>query len=91
MKTFFQMHVKYQLKSRSENAPHIYSVGDSAYQDALHHEEQQHIIFSGETLSGKTTNFKHLIHHLLYLGLVSIIVYTINLVLALNFEIYCSM
>ncbi|XP_043467066.1 neither inactivation nor afterpotential protein C isoform X3 [Leptopilina heterotoma] len=61
-------HAKYQCKSRSDNAPHIYSVADSAYQDALHHEEIQHIIFSGESNSGKTTNMIHLIKHLMYLG-----------------------
>ncbi|XP_051158327.1 neither inactivation nor afterpotential protein C isoform X3 [Leptopilina boulardi] len=61
-------HAKYQCKSRSDNAPHIYSVADSAYQDVLHHEEIQHIIFSGESNSGKTTNMIHLIRHLMYLG-----------------------
>lgn len=65
------MDVKYHCKSRSDNAPHIYSVADSAYQDVLHHEEPQHILLAGETLSGKTTLFKHLVKHLGYLGLVS--------------------
>uniref|UniRef100_A0A1B6C2U7 Protein kinase domain-containing protein n=1 Tax=Clastoptera arizonana TaxID=38151 RepID=A0A1B6C2U7_9HEMI len=61
--------VKYHCKSRSDNAPHIYSVADSAYQDVLHHEEPQHILLAGETLSGKTSMFKHLVNHLSYLGL----------------------
>ncbi|XP_046675327.1 neither inactivation nor afterpotential protein C isoform X3 [Homalodisca vitripennis] len=60
---------KYFCKSRSDNAPHIFSVADSAYQDCFHHEEPQHIILSGETLSGKTTNLKHLLNHFNYLGL----------------------
>lgn len=63
-----QHHTKYQNKSRSDNTPHIYSVADSAYQDVLHHEEPQHILFAGESNSGKTTNMMHLIEHLMYLG-----------------------
>ncbi|XP_058802662.1 neither inactivation nor afterpotential protein C [Phymastichus coffea] len=61
-------HTKYQNKSRSDNAAHIYSVADSAYQDVLHHEEPQHILFAGESNSGKTTNMIHCITHLMYLG-----------------------
>ncbi|XP_076245850.1 STKc_myosinIII_N_like and MYSc_Myo21 domain-containing protein ninaC [Calliopsis andreniformis] len=61
-------HTKYQFKSRSDNAPHIYSVADSAYQDVLHNEAPQHILLSGESNSGKTTNMLHLIKHLMYLG-----------------------
>ncbi|XP_015118625.1 neither inactivation nor afterpotential protein C [Diachasma alloeum] len=61
-------HEKYNFKSRSENSPHIYSVADSAYQDVLHHEEPQHVLFAGESNSGKTTNALHLIKHLMYLG-----------------------
>ncbi|XP_033207351.1 neither inactivation nor afterpotential protein C isoform X2 [Belonocnema kinseyi] len=61
-------HAKYQCKSRSDNSPHIYSVADSAYQDVLHHEESQHVLFSGESNSGKTTNMLHLIRHLMFLG-----------------------
>lgn len=67
----FQYHSKYQWKSRSDNSPHIYAVADIAYQDMLHHHEPQNIIFSGETLSGKTTNYNHLLDHLLYLGKVN--------------------
>ncbi|XP_076750741.1 STKc_myosinIII_N_like and MYSc_Myo21 domain-containing protein ninaC isoform X1 [Xylocopa sonorina] len=61
-------HTKYQFKSRSDNAPHIYSVADSAYQDLLHNEETQNILFAGESNSGKTTNMLHLVQHLMYLG-----------------------
>ncbi|XP_046607249.1 neither inactivation nor afterpotential protein C isoform X1 [Neodiprion virginianus] len=61
-------HTKYQCKSRSDNAPHIYAVGDSAYQDVLHNEEGQHIIFAGESYSGKTRNMMHVVRHLMYLG-----------------------
>ncbi|XP_046822290.1 neither inactivation nor afterpotential protein C isoform X2 [Vespa crabro] len=63
-----QDHTKYQCKSRSDNAPHIYSIADSAYQDVLHNEEPQHILFAGESNSGKTTNMLHAIEHLMFLG-----------------------
>ncbi|XP_023311142.1 neither inactivation nor afterpotential protein C [Anoplophora glabripennis] len=63
-----EFHEKYYFKSRSENAPHIYSVGDTAYQNALHHVIPQQVIFIGESASGKTTNYLHLLDHLLYLG-----------------------
>ncbi|CAH0394342.1 unnamed protein product [Bemisia tabaci] len=61
-------HYKYQAKARSDNAPHIFSVVDSAYQDLFHHNEAQHILIAGETLSGKTTTMKHALKHLLFLG-----------------------
>lgn len=63
-----EFHQKYNCKSRSENSPHIFTVADCAYQDMLHHKEPQHIVFSGESYSGKSTNVKHLIKHLCYLG-----------------------
>ncbi|XP_072378886.1 neither inactivation nor afterpotential protein C [Diabrotica undecimpunctata] len=63
-----EFHEKYQFKSRSDNAPHIYSVADTAYQNALHHKTAQQIVFLGETGSGKTSNYLHLIDHLFYLG-----------------------
>ena len=56
------------FKSRSDNAPHIFSVADSAYQDMLHHEEQQIILYSGETYSGKTTNMRLTFEHLVFMG-----------------------
>ncbi|PZC83270.1 hypothetical protein B5X24_HaOG208034 [Helicoverpa armigera] len=61
-------HKKYECKSRSDNEPHIFAVADSAYQDALHHNEPQHVVFSGECKSGKTTNMLHALSHLTYLG-----------------------
>lgn len=65
---FPQFHHKYNCKSRSDNAPHIFAVADSAYQDMLHHEEPQHILFAGESYSGKTTQLRHSIDHLCVLG-----------------------
>lgn len=66
--TFLQFHNRYMFKSRSDNSAHIFAVADSAYQDMLHHEEQQFIIFSGETYSGKTTNMRLSFEHLVLLG-----------------------
>ncbi|RVE54658.1 hypothetical protein evm_000779 [Chilo suppressalis] len=63
-----EYHKKYECKSRSDNEPHIFAVADSAYQDALHHNEPQHIVFSGESKSGKTTNMVHALTHLTHLG-----------------------
>ncbi|KAL1458693.1 hypothetical protein WDU94_008823 [Cyamophila willieti] len=61
-------HFKYKFKSRSDNAPHIFAVADSAYQDMMHHEEAQHIVLAGEILAGKTTSMRHLLKHLVFLG-----------------------
>ncbi|VVC25287.1 Hypothetical protein CINCED_3A022449 [Cinara cedri] len=61
-------HYRYQFKCRSDNAPHIFSVADAAYQDMLHHEQPQHILLAGETKSGKSFNYGKLIEHLLFLG-----------------------
>ncbi|XP_062548294.1 neither inactivation nor afterpotential protein C [Armigeres subalbatus] len=61
-------HTKYMCKSRSDNAPHIFAIADSAFQDMLHHEEPQHVIMSGESYSGKTTNVKYCMKHLAILG-----------------------
>ncbi|CAH1732571.1 neither inactivation nor afterpotential protein C isoform X3 [Aphis gossypii] len=61
-------HYRYQFKCRSDNAPHIFSVADAAYQDMLHHEQPQHILMAGETKSGKSLNYGRLIEHLVFLG-----------------------
>ena len=64
----FQNQSKYKCKSRSDNEPHIFSVADSAYQDMMHHEQPQNIVLGGETMSGKTTQFKCILKHLSFLG-----------------------
>lgn len=46
----------------------MYSVADAAYQHALHHKDVQQIVLFGETGSGKTSNYLHIIDHLLHLG-----------------------
>ncbi|CAG9567458.1 unnamed protein product [Danaus chrysippus] len=63
-----EYHKKYECKSRSDNEPHIFAVADSAYQNALHHNEPQYIIFSGESKSGKSTSMVHALSHLTFLG-----------------------
>ncbi|XP_074025631.1 STKc_myosinIII_N_like and MYSc_Myo21 domain-containing protein ninaC isoform X2 [Leptinotarsa decemlineata] len=63
-----EFHSKYHSKSRSDNAPHIYQIADTAYQNAQHHMTPQQIVLSGETGSGKTSNYLHLIDHLFFLG-----------------------
>ncbi|KAJ4441704.1 hypothetical protein ANN_11562 [Periplaneta americana] len=73
-----EVHAKYRFKARSDNAPHIFSVADKAYQDALHHEEPQYVLLAGETLAGKTTNMLHLLQHLLYLGQRNSIVFIVQ-------------
>jgi myosin-3 len=63
-----QFHNRYISKARSENAPHVFTIADSAYQNMLHHEEQQNIVFAGESYSGKTTNMRLCFDHLSILG-----------------------
>lgn len=70
-KIYFQYYCKYKFKSRSDNEPHIFAIADGAYQDMLHHDVPQHIVITGETMSGKTRQFNHIIKHLLFLGRVS--------------------
>ena len=63
-----QYHKKYKLKFQSDNPPHVYAVAERAYRDALHHNIAQNVLMCGETNSGKTTNFLHVVDHLMYLG-----------------------
>lgn len=46
----------------------MYSLADGAYQHAIHHKTVQQILLFGESGSGKTTNYFHIVDHLLYLG-----------------------
>ncbi|KAK4327242.1 hypothetical protein Pmani_002298 [Petrolisthes manimaculis] len=65
---FRQIKKQYSSKSRSQNEPHLFAVSDRAHQDMLHHKQHQTIILSGESGSGKTFNYHHLISHLCYIG-----------------------
>lgn len=62
------IHQKYMSKTWSDNPPHIFAVADRAHQYMMHHEDPQFICMSGETYSGKTTQFNHLIKHLCFIG-----------------------
>lgn len=62
------IHNKYISKTWSDNPPHIFAVADRAHQYAMHHEDPQYIVLSGETYSGKTTQFNHLVKHLCLIG-----------------------
>ncbi|XP_066138034.1 neither inactivation nor afterpotential protein C [Euwallacea fornicatus] len=63
-----EYHKKYVQKSRSDNPPHIYAIADTAYQNVLHHKIPQQIVLTGESASGKTTNYLHIIDHLFYIA-----------------------
>uniref|UniRef100_A0A5F9DGV7 Myosin motor domain-containing protein n=1 Tax=Oryctolagus cuniculus TaxID=9986 RepID=A0A5F9DGV7_RABIT len=52
----------YKGKRRSEAPPHIFAVADNAFQDMLQGENQS-ILFTGESGSGKTVNTKHVIQY----------------------------
>lgn len=62
------IHQKYMAKTWSDNPPHIFAVADRAHQYMMHHEDPQFIVLSGETYSGKTTQFNQLIKHLCFIG-----------------------
>lgn len=62
------LHLKYKFKSRIENDPHIYAMADAAFQNMLHHRQIQHILFNGESFSGKSFNVRKCIEHLCYLA-----------------------
>ncbi|XP_031220572.1 myosin-15 [Mastomys coucha] len=48
----------YKRKRRSEVPPHIFAVANRAFQDMLRSGENQSILFTGESGSGKTVNTK---------------------------------
>ncbi|XP_037004764.2 myosin-15 [Artibeus jamaicensis] len=53
----------YKGKRRSEGPPHIFGVANNAFQDMLHNQENQSVVFTGESGAGKTVNTKHLIQY----------------------------
>ncbi|XP_065571075.1 neither inactivation nor afterpotential protein C-like isoform X2 [Artemia franciscana] len=61
-------HMRYKSKARSDEAPHVLALADRAWQDMMHHKEQQNIVFTGETFSGKSYNFESTLEHLLFIG-----------------------
>uniref|UniRef100_A0A8C2VCK6 Myosin heavy chain 15 n=1 Tax=Chinchilla lanigera TaxID=34839 RepID=A0A8C2VCK6_CHILA len=53
----------YRGKRRSAAPPHIFAVADHAFQVMLHSRENQSILFTGESGSGKTVNTKHILQY----------------------------
>ncbi|OWK00502.1 hypothetical protein Celaphus_00019557, partial [Cervus elaphus hippelaphus] len=53
----------YKGRRRSDAPPHIFAVASNAFQDMLHSRENQSILFTGESGSGKTVNTKHVIQY----------------------------
>ncbi|XP_052014087.1 myosin-15 [Apodemus sylvaticus] len=53
----------YKRKRRSEAPPHIFAVANRAFQDMLRNGENQSILFTGESGSGKTVNTKLIIQY----------------------------
>lgn len=63
-----QHQMRYAGKSRSENPPHIFAVADAAHQALVHQKQNQAIVISGESGSGKTESANLLLKQLVYLG-----------------------
>ncbi|XP_058463872.1 myosin-IIIb-like isoform X1 [Malaya genurostris] len=59
---------KYAGKTRSDNPPHIFAVADAAHQALVHQKQNQAIVISGESGSGKTESANLLLKQLVYLG-----------------------
>jgi hypothetical protein len=59
---------RYRSSIKSEQAPHIYALADFTYQAMLHDLENQYIVISGESGSGKTQSANFLVKQLTYLG-----------------------
>ncbi|XP_004644026.1 myosin-15 [Octodon degus] len=53
----------YRGKRRSEAPPHVFAVADNAFQVMLHNRENQSILLTGESGSGKTVNTKYIIQY----------------------------
>ncbi|GAB1300318.1 Myosin, heavy chain 15 [Apodemus speciosus] len=61
----------YKRKRRSEVPPHIFAVANRAFQDMLRNGENQSILFTGESGSGKTVNTKLIIQYFATVAAVS--------------------
>ena len=60
--------VRYRASIKSEQPPHIYALADLTYQAMLHDLENQYIVISGESGSGKTQSANFLVKQLTFLG-----------------------
>ncbi|XP_028966557.1 myosin-IIIb [Galendromus occidentalis] len=59
---------RYRNKSRADNPPHIFAVGDSAFHAMLHQRRNQVIVVSGESGAGKTESANFLLRQMVALG-----------------------
>ena len=59
---------RYCGKARSDNPPHIFAVADAAHQALIHQKQNQAIVISGESGSGKTESANLLLKQLVFLG-----------------------
>lgn len=59
---------RYANCARSENPPHIFAVADAAHQALVHQKQNQAIVISGESGSGKTESANLLLKQLVFLG-----------------------
>ncbi|CRL04515.1 CLUMA_CG017591, isoform A [Clunio marinus] len=55
-------------KSRADNSPHIFAVADTCHQTLIHQKQNQAIVISGESGSGKTESANLLLKQLVFLG-----------------------
>lgn len=69
----FQIAAQYRCRARCDNAPHIFGVADSCYQDMVHHRHTQNIIITGESGSGKSMAAVHLLWHITNMTAVSFV------------------
>jgi myosin III len=60
--------LRYRSCVKSEQPPHIYALADFTYQAMLHSIENQFIVISGESGSGKTQSANFLVKQLTFLG-----------------------
>ena len=60
--------LRYRASVKSEQPPHIYALADFTYQAMLHDLENQYIVISGESGSGKTQSANFLVKQLTFLG-----------------------
>uniref|UniRef100_H3CAN2 Myosin motor domain-containing protein n=1 Tax=Tetraodon nigroviridis TaxID=99883 RepID=H3CAN2_TETNG len=58
---------KYQGKEPHQNPPHVYAIADAAFQQSQTSMQEQCIIISGQSGSGKTEATKLIVHYLTFL------------------------
>lgn len=63
-----QFQKRHVNQARSDNPPHIFAVADAAHQALVHEKQNQAIVISGESGSGKTESANFLLKQLVYLG-----------------------